>query len=172
MTCEQIGDRFRLGFSEPEALFLAGILSRMAGHYRDDPAGLPPAQRAYWEGHIASDNRAARALAGSQELLAEARAELRGERAVLVENWLQALDLAETHQPWVLELDGAERDDFIAILNDRRLLLALDLGVGDEEMEMDLGQIVTEARRAAILEIDLLGHFILVALKPDSQAAA
>jgi len=32
---------------------------------------------------------------------------------------------------------------------------------------MDLGQIPDDARRAAILEIDVLGHFILVMLGPQ-----
>jgi hypothetical protein len=34
-------------------------------------------------------------------------------------------------------------------------------------MEADLGQIANETRRAGILEIDVLGHFILVMLGPQ-----
>jgi hypothetical protein len=53
------------------------------------------------------------------------------------------------------------------MLNDRRLLLALELGITEEDMETDPDRISNEARRASILEIDVLGHFILVMLGPQ-----
>ena len=53
------------------------------------------------------------------------------------------------------------------MLNDRRMLTALELGISEKEMEADPGQIPNEARRAGILEIDVLGHFILVMIGPQ-----
>ncbi len=102
-----------------------------------------------------------------QDDLAEARTELRAERLSLVENWMREYDLAEERDPWTVELTTAERDEFIAMLNDRRMALALELGVTEEDMEADLAQIPNDQRRAAILEIDVLGHFILIMLGPQ-----
>jgi hypothetical protein len=47
------------------------------------------------------------------------------------------------------------------------MLVALELGITEEDMETDPGRIPHEARRAGILEIDVLGHFILVMLGPQ-----
>ncbi len=44
------------------------------------------------------------------------------------------------------------------------MLLSLDAGITEHDMEADLSQMSNDARRASILEIDLLGHFILVML--------
>ena len=106
-------------------------------------------------------------LKEAQEVLSEARAELRSERQALVENWIRDYELAEERDPWKVEISSAERDEFVAMLNDRRLLLALELGITEQDMEADPGQISEEARRSAILEIDVLGHFILVTLGPQ-----
>jgi hypothetical protein len=100
-------------------------------------------------------------------VLAEARAELRAERLGLVENWIREYELAEERDPWQVEVSSAERDEFVAMLNDRRMLVATELEITEEDMEVDPHQIANEARRASILEIDVLGHFILVMLGPQ-----
>jgi hypothetical protein len=169
MTCEQIDSQgWRLSFSEPEAGFIVNILARLGRHYQEDPAKWPPALRAYWQGSI-SAGPAPRPpeLAESQEILAEARTELRSERLALAESWIREYEIAENRQPWQVEISNAERDEFVAMLNDRRLTLALGLGISDLDMEMEPSHITDEARRAAILEIDVLGHFILVTLGPQ-----
>jgi len=169
MICEQIHPgHWRLSFAEPEAGFLIHVLARLRRHYQEDVAQLPPALRAYWEGRMThgqvSDKNE---LKEAQEVLSEARAELRSERQALVENWIREYELAEERDPWKVEISSAERDEFVAMLNDRRLLLALELGITEQDMEADPGQISEEARRSAILEIDVLGHFILVTLGPQ-----
>jgi hypothetical protein len=171
VTCEPIDPgHWRLSFTEPEAAFIIHILARLGRHYHEDLAEMPPALRAYWEGRITHGEAAPadkEALKESQEVLAEARAELRSERLALVESWVREYELAEKRDPWQVEVTGAERDEFVAMLNDRRLLLALEIGVTQEDMEMDPGEITNETRRTTILEIDVLGHFILVTLGPQ-----
>jgi hypothetical protein len=169
MTCEQIdAAHWRLSFTEPEAGFLINVLARLGKHYQEDVARMPPALRAYWQGTISRGGIVGKEdLKESQEVLAEARAELRAERLALVENWLRDFELAEERDPWKVEISSAERDEFVAMLNDRRMLLALELGITEEDMEADPGQIPQEARRMSILEIDVLGHFILVMLGPQ-----
>jgi hypothetical protein len=169
MTCEQLdSEHWRLSFSEPEAGFIINVLARLARHYQEDPAQWSPALRAYWQGDIASGSAPRPPeLNESQEMLTEARAELRSERLALAESWIREYEIAEDRQPWRVEITGAERDEFVSMLNDRRLTLALGAGISDTDMETDPTRITDDARRSAILEIDVLGHFILVTLGPQ-----
>ncbi|MCE0483145.1 MAG: hypothetical protein LV479_02780 [Methylacidiphilales bacterium] len=169
MTCELINaGRWRLSFAEPEAIFIINTLAQLGRHYQTDMAKLPPALQAYWRGTITrGETTDKNEMKESQEMLAEARAELRSERLELVESWIREFELAENREPWQVEISTAERDEFVAMLNDRRLLLALEIGITEGDMELDPIQISEEARRNAILEIDVLGHFILVTLGPQ-----
>jgi hypothetical protein len=168
MTSEQTSPgQWRLGFNEPEGMFLINVLARLGKHYQEDIARMPPALRAYWQGPISRDATGREDLADAQEVLSEARAELRAERLALVENWMREYELAEERDPWKVELSSAERDEFIAMLNDRRMVVAMELGISETDMDADLSQISDEARRAGVLEIDVLGHFILVMLGPQ-----
>jgi hypothetical protein len=173
MTCEQISpERWRLSFAEPEGAFIVNVLARLRSHYQEDPAQWTPALRAFWQGSISDGREPLSAeLEDAQELLAEARTELRSERLQLVENWIRDFELAEDRQPWQVEISATEKDEFVAMLNDRRLTLALELGISDTEMESDPSLISEETRRSAVLEIDVLGHFILVTLGPQIYRA-
>jgi hypothetical protein len=164
MTCEPMDEaRWRLTFSEPEAAFLMNVLARLAKHYREDINEVSPGLRDFWQN--GTSIAVGDASSGeSREVLAESRAELRSERRVLAESWLRDFELAE--EPWVMEMTTAERDEFVAMLNDRRLVLAVESGVTREEAP-PFGKAAVEDRRAAILEIDVLGHFIMVMLGPQ-----
>jgi hypothetical protein len=168
MTCEPTSpDTWRLGFNEPEAEFLVNVLTRLGKHYQADLAQMPPVLRAYWQGTITRDSGNTSDMKESQEVLSEARTELRAERLALVENWLRDYELAEERDPWKVEISSADRDEFIGMLNDRRMLLALEMGVTEHDMEANPHKIASETRRVGILEIDVLGHFILVMLGPQ-----
>jgi hypothetical protein len=169
MTCEQFEPgQWRLTFNEAEAEFVLSTLAHLGRHYQEDTAKMPPALRAYWQGVISSaPGTPTPEIRELQSDLTEARTELRAERLALVESWMREYELAEQRDPWQVELTTAERDEFVAMLNDRRLALALDLGIIEDDMEADLAQIPDDTRRAAILEIDLLGHFIILLLGPQ-----
>jgi hypothetical protein len=169
MTCEQIEPgQWRLAFNEPETEFVLNTLARLGRHYQEDVTRMPPALRAYWQGTITRSEAAApKEVRELQDDLAEARTELRADRLALVENWMREYELSEQRDPWRVEVTGAERDEFLAMINDRRMMLALEMGITEDDMEADLGQMANEARRAGILEIDVLGHFILVMLGPQ-----
>lgn len=168
MTCEQIEPgQWRLSFNEPETDFVLNTLARLGRLYQDDVTRLPPALRAYWQGTITRGESASKEVRELQDDLAEARTELRAERLALVENWMREYELSEERDPWSVEVTSAERDEFLSMLNDRRMTLALEMGITEDDMEADLGKITNETRRAGILEIDVLGHFILVMLGPQ-----
>jgi hypothetical protein len=169
MTCEQFEPgQWRLSLAEPESEFLLATLARLGRQYQEDVGKMPPALRAYWQGIITSaPGTPSPEVRELQADLAEARTELRTERLALIENWMREYELAEERSPWSVELTTAERDEFVAMLNDRRMALALELAVTEEDMESDLAQIPDDTRRAGILEIDVLGHFILVMLGPQ-----
>lgn len=164
MTCDPIdGGRWRLTFAEPEAAFLMNVLARLIRHYREDLEQASPALRAYWQNGI-SAKITDKSSEESREVLADSRADLRSERRALAESWLRDFELAE--EPWVMEMTTAERDEFVAMLNDRRLVLAVESGVAHEASLGDV-KLTLDERRAAVLEIDVLGHFIMVLLGPQ-----
>jgi hypothetical protein len=53
------------------------------------------------------------------------------------------------------------------MLNDRRMQIALELGITQDRHGGRTGEISEERRKHGILEIDVLGHFILVMLGPQ-----
>jgi len=169
MTCEQIDPGlWRLNFGEPEAVFIVNVLARLGRHYQEDLSKMPPALRAYWQGKITRGEVSdPAALKESQDVLSEARAEVRSDRLALVESWIREFEIAEDRDPWAVEVTSAERDEFVSMLNDRRLLLALEFGISEEDMDMKPAQITNEARHHAVLEIDVLGHFIMIILGPQ-----
>jgi hypothetical protein len=172
MTTEQIDpEHWRLTFPEHEATFIVNVLARLGRQYQEDPKQMSPALRAFWDGNItkgeAVNQKELTELADAQQLLVESRTELRSQRLELVENWIQEFELAESRDPWQVEVSSSDRDELVAMLNDRRLLLAFNIGVTETDMEQDPAHISDEARRHAILEIDVLGHFILVMLGPQ-----
>jgi len=169
MICEQLNSTtWRLSFSESEAGFIINILARLARHYLQDPDEMPPALRAYWQGSIASPQQPLTSeLRESQEMLSDSRAELRSERLNLAEKWIREFEISENRDPWRVEISSEERDEFVAMLNDRRVTLALEMNISHTDMEADPSHIAEKTRRSAILEIDVLGHFILVALGPQ-----
>ena len=176
MTCEALGEnRWRLVFPEPEALFFVNVLARLREHYAQSVADLPPAQRTFWkESHSPElTGPVAEAAAKDEEtVLADARAELRSQRLVLAENWVQDFELADSRDPWTVELADGDRDEFVAMLNDRRLLLALEIGLNEADLARGPETFrANDARTAALLEIDLLGHFIMVILGPQTYRA-
>jgi len=164
MTSEPIDEgHWRLTFAEPEAAFLMNVLARLAKHYREDLNEVSPGLRAFWQNGT-SVPVGEQPSGESREVLAESRADLRSERRALAEAWLRDFELAE--EPWVMEMTTAERDEFVAMLNDRRLVLAVESGVA-REASPPFSKSEIEDRRAAILEIDVLGHFIMVLLGPQ-----
>lgn len=177
MTCETLEfGRWRLTFSEPEAYFIINVMAQLARHYREDLSQLPPAQRAYWLGRGSLPPGAGmppgtgskpRELQSAEEILTDARLELRSERLALAETWVREFETAEKHDPWNIEISSAERDEFLAMINDRRLLVALEHNITEAEMDSDPGQIEDEGRRTAIFEIYFLGRFIFAAIGPQ-----
>jgi hypothetical protein len=169
MICEQIdSELWRLLFTEHEAAYVIHVLAQLVRHYQEDVSQMPPALRTYWEGSITSGEDPAPAeLQEAQEVLSDARAELRSDRIALVESWIRDYENAKKRDPWEVPLTGAERDEFVAMLNDRRMQIALELGVTQADMEADPGEIAEDQRRHGILEIDVLGHMILITLGPQ-----
>jgi hypothetical protein len=169
MTCDPLENgNWRVSLAEPEAAFLMNVLARLARHYHEDLGDLSPALRDFWQ-HGASVATPGAKTTGdeaeeSREVLAESRAEMRGERRVLAESWLRDFELAE--EPWVFEMTTAERDEFAAMLNDRRLILAVEAGLTQKEPNAP-GKMALDDRHVALMEIDVLGHFIMILLGPQ-----
>jgi len=141
------------------------VLARLARHYGENMADLPPALRTFWQSGSSASSPVADGEE-SREVLAESRAELRSERRLLAESWLREFEIAERRDPWIVELTTAERDEFVAMLNDRRLILGLEIG-GVSAGQLEPPAAANDTRGVAIMEIDVLGHFMMVTLGPQ-----
>ncbi len=173
MTCTQLdSENWRIRFDEPDAYLVVHILAQLERHYRLAVDDLSPAQQAYWRGNVVRSTEASpEEIEASNELLSEARAELRSERLNLVEAWLRDFELAEDRDPWVVELDATERDEFIAMINDRRLLLALEFAITEKEMDQPLQDFTDDTRRMVRMEIGILGSMIGIILDPEPESS-
>ena len=114
------------------------------------------------------DARGNEDLKESQEVLAEARAELRSERLALAENWMRELRTGRGARP----VAGRNLHRGAGRIRGDAQRSPDDAGPGDRHHRGRHGgrprpRFRNEARRAAILEIDVLGHFILVMLGPQ-----
>lgn len=145
-----------LAFNETEGLILASALRKLEGHYAVKLEDLPEHLRKHWRGRISRDDATAESLSEEAEWLAEERAAWRPQRLVAVQDWLRDY---QPGLPWRLSLDDDGMADFLAVLNDRRLLLTLENGIGQDEMDLDIESVSDDRLREALYEIELLAIF-------------
>jgi len=62
--------------------------------------------------------------------------ELKSGRTALMEKWMQALSLTPAEIPVELTLSLGETPDFLAVINDHRLLTAARNEIGEQEMDI------------------------------------
>ncbi len=146
-----------------EANLLTGLFRRMAEHYRLDVESLPEKLQEHWRGQIsrAGDPKE---LKEAQEQLQEERLVWRGERLTLLEKWMEDYARNSEGKPWTLELAPDEFEGLLIVLNDRRLILAAQHGLDEEEMEANWEKAPDLTTRMVLGEIDILTQFLIVFL--------
>ena len=163
---------WRLEFAAEESKPVSDLLLRMLEHYQIEFSTLPEALQRYWRGCLSK--------AGNPEELKEAREHLqeerlvwRGERMALLEKWYKDSKSVAEDQPWTLALSPEEFESLLVILNDRRLMLATQYGMNEEDLEnawTKKAQTQDLPALLALQEIEMLGnlqYILLGALHPD-----
>jgi hypothetical protein len=146
-------------------LLLANALRQLSQHYEVKIEDLPERLRTYWQGRVSSGQGDGEALQEEQELLEGERAAWRSERHAMIQQWLGGY---QAGRAWQLALAEPELDVFVAIINDRRLILSVEFGVTDADMDRDPEDVPHDRRRQVLWEIHLLALFlerILAALR-------
>jgi hypothetical protein len=145
-----------LSFNEAEALLLVGALRQLAKHYTVKVEDLPSRLQEYWVGRLSANTQIEEDLSEEREALAEERKLWRSERLVWIEEQLKQYPVGK---PWLVTVDAAGLETLLCVINDRRLLLAVDHAVTEAEMDMDPEALADEARRHVLWEIHLLAIF-------------
>jgi hypothetical protein len=141
---------------EKEALWVS--LLALRDHYRAELAELPEPLRRYWVGSISKESLTGPEAEEAEELLKETRLAWRSERAELVERWLERTHPVPGTGRSRLVLERDEVDAFLSIINDRRLTLAVEHGIGEEEMNRNPLWVSSRSLQRALWEIHFLAY--------------
>ncbi len=152
--------------AERELLLLA--LAALKDDYEADYDSLPDVQRRYWDGTLTVSQGPDLAEAAAD--LKDARLGWRSDRLRALERWLgPESGLAGNDDLFVLPADDIEQ--FLSVLNDRRLLLAAVHAVNDGKMEENPADVEDKDLQRALWEIHFLAFVMencLQALRDDS----
>lgn len=146
--------------NEAEGQLLAHCFAKLAAHYEVSIQDLPERLQAYWRGTISRQEGCRKSeWAEAQADLEETRRAWRSQRLEVLKEWLCEYDAQRNEPNWELKLNADRMDLFLSILNDRRLTLAAEWNIGDEEMDSDPCEVKREEVRQALWEIHLLSYF-------------
>ena len=149
-----------LNLDVPQAHLLVHSLKKLADAYASPLEKLAPAVRGYFRGKIFSDPALAAELADAQEVLETEREIWRSDRLAKVVRWLEQLRKGMELQKPRLLLLKEDVPTFLAVLNDRRLMLAAEGEVTEEIMDADPQELENENQQRRIWEIHLLAYFL------------
>ena len=138
--------------AEKELLFLS--LTETQDHYEIEFDSLPESLRKYWSGTLTTQPDPE--LAEAAEDLKETRLAWRSDRLKALDRWLASDGLLADPENHRFRLEPDEIDLFLAILNDRRLLLAAHHGFDDPVMEVNPASIDDKDRQRALWEVHFL----------------
>ncbi len=164
MRCERSNNWLTLEFEEREKELLLYSLEELEGHYSTDESTLSTKSQAYWKGKLTHSKDIEKELSEESVDLSETRRLWKSERLILVRKWLAEEGTLKTQGGGILVLDQGEAEQFLAVINDRRLLLALEHNLDEEMMSRHLSKINDSELQQALWEIHFLAiiqHYIL-----------
>lgn len=167
MKCERSGNLLTLQFEEREKELLLFSLGELEEHYSTDEPVLSAKLQGYWTGRLTRSREIEKELAGECADLSEARTVWKSERLILVRKWLAEQGTLKTGTGGILVLDQGGSEQFLSVLNDRRLLLALEHNLDEELMSRHLSEVKPLELQQALWEIHFLAiiqHYLLEGL--------
>lgn len=169
MRCEYDGQILLIEFAESEKEMLLFSLEELREHYSTDESKLPSKLRKFWRGTLSRTPEKTEEWTEAEEDLASARWGIKSERLVLVNRWLASDGLLLAANQSKLGLDEGECEQFLCILNDRRLLLALEYNLDDTLLEKNPVTVSDHEAQQALWEIHFLAYLqqqVLDAVSP------
>ncbi|QSR84864.1 DUF2017 family protein [Methylacidimicrobium sp. B4] len=160
MKIERHPDAAVFHFEPGEREILVSSLLELRKHYQTDLSQMSEAMQSHWRGVLTRGEgfeEDEEIPGGAEELEAE-RLSWRPERVELLNRWLAPESpLQHAVQP-SLRLSQGEVDEFLAMLNDRRITLAVAQGITDEQMEWNPLTVKARDLQRALWEIHFLAY--------------
>jgi hypothetical protein len=141
-----------------ERELLLSSLFELRKHYQQEISQLPEPLRKFWLGELSRDPQLQSELDDLKEDLSAERIELRSERLRLLEEWLSRESPLRNPSKGFLRIAKKDIDQFLCLLNDRRLTLAIIHGITEEQMDWDPFLIKSKPLQQAIWEIHFLAY--------------
>jgi hypothetical protein len=159
-----------LFLTSSEAIFIANLLESIADMYQKSPTQLDPKIRSHW--YPAADESPN--SVGAQEWQ-DQHHQYRMEQVDLARSWAKNLlkgsdqqnEQQEDYVLWSIPQDQFDR--VLTVLNDHRLLRAIEYDVMDVDMKESIEEIADAHKRMAMLEIHYLAWLIEALLQNSPQ---
>ncbi|VVM08367.1 hypothetical protein MAMC_02079 [Methylacidimicrobium cyclopophantes] len=148
-------DQIVLRLESGEREILLGSLLALRKHYQTELSQLSEALQHHWRGTLTRGDGAEEIPGAAEELEAE-RLSWRPQRVALLDKWLAQGSPLQSASPASLTLSEGEFDEFLAMLNDRRITLAVAHGVTEEQMEWNPLTVQSRELQKALWEIHFL----------------
>jgi hypothetical protein len=155
MNLTPVDDGWELQLGMAEAVLLLRSLTALQRQQETPVEQLPATLREYWQGIISRGQTDS--LEEAAKDLTEARLLWRGERATLLKIWIEKLKIEKEAENIAIALKKDDLEQFLTMINDRRLLLAAEYEITEREMDTDPVEIKNQERRLVLVEMFLLG---------------
>ncbi|MDD4932451.1 MAG: DUF2017 family protein [Methylacidiphilaceae bacterium] len=144
-------------FEPAEREILLGSLLELRKHYQTDFSQLSEALQQHWRGTMSREAEGEEIPGAAEELEAE-RLGWRPERLALLDKWLAPDSPLQNPAQASLTLSQGEVDEFLSMLNDRRLTLAVGQGITEEQMDWNPLTVRSRDLQRALWEIHFLAY--------------
>ncbi len=156
MKIEIHSEAISLHLHPSEAIWLLNTFQFLQQSYETPMEGLTDQERAYWKGSLLDPDASSSQLKNESEALELERLIWRGDRLKIVNRWLDQFNGFKPQQEFEFKFLKEEADALLQITNDRRLLLAANHEIGEEDMHHDLEKLHQNPKAGALIEIDFL----------------
>ncbi len=157
MKIERRPDAILLRFEPAEREILVSSLLELRKHYETELSQMSEELQRHWRG-VLTRGEGAEEIPGAAEELEAERLSWRPERVELLRKWLAPEGSLQNSAQPSLRLSQGEADEFLSMLNDRRLTLALGQGITDEQMEWNPLTVKARDLQKALWEIHFLAY--------------
>ncbi|CAB4243899.1 conserved protein of unknown function [Methylacidimicrobium sp. AP8] len=160
MKIERHPDAAVLHFDPGEREILVSSLLELRKHYQTDVSQLSEPLQQYWRGVLTRSEGIEddEEMADGADVLEAERLSWRPERVALLNRWLAPESSLHNPLDPSLRLSRGEIDEFLSMLNDRRLTLAIAQGITDEQMEWNPLMVKSRDLQRSLWEIHFLAY--------------
>lgn len=156
MKIEVNSEAISLHLHPSEAIWLLNTFQSLQQSYETPMESLSDQERSYWKGSLLDPHASSSLLKNASEALELERLEWKDHRLTIINRWLDQFNDFNPKQEFEFKFLKEEADALLQITNDRRLLLAANHNIQEEDMHHDLEKLHQNPKAGALIEIDFL----------------